>query len=94
MPELQRLHKRLAPAGVVVLGVNQSERTETVAAYQEALGISFPTAMDQRLGVSRAFGVNSIPTTFFIDRDGIIRTIFIGPMTDAVLAGNLRTIYP
>jgi alkyl hydroperoxide reductase subunit AhpC len=76
------------------LGVNQSERTETVAAYQEALGISFPTAMDQRLGVSRAFGVNSIPTTFFIDRDGIIRTIFIGPMTDAVLAGNLRTIYP
>lgn len=94
MPELQRLHERLAPAGVVVLGVNQSERPETVGAYREALGIDFPTAMDQRLGVSRAFGVNSIPTTFFVDRDGIIRNIFIGPMTDAVLASNLRTIYP
>jgi peroxiredoxin len=94
MPELQRLHERLAPAGVVVLGVNQGEGPGAVAAYREELGVVFPTAMDQRLGVSRMYGVNSIPTTFFIDRDGVIRSIFIGPMTDAVLAGNLRAIYP
>jgi cytochrome c biogenesis protein CcmG, thiol:disulfide interchange protein DsbE len=94
MPELQRLHERLAPAGVVVLGVNQGEGLEAVAAYREELAVDFPTAMDQRLGVSRVFGVNSIPTTFFIDRDGVIRNIFIGPMTDAVLASNLRAIYP
>lgn len=94
MPELQRLHERLAPAGVVVLGVNQGERPEVVTAYREQLAVDFPTAMDQRLGVSRVFGVNSIPTTFFIDRDGVIRSIFIGPMTDAVLASNLRAIYP
>jgi peroxiredoxin len=94
MPELQRLHERLAPAGVVVLGVNQGEGPGAVAAYREELGVDFPTAMDQRLGVSRMYGVNSIPKTFFIDRDGVIRSIFIGPMTDAVLAGNLRAIYP
>ena len=94
MPELERLHQRLAEAGVVVLGVNQAETAADIASYREEIGISFPTVVDQRMGVSREYLVNSIPTTFFIDREGTIQTLFIGPMTDAVLAENLRTIYP
>lgn len=94
MPELQRLHNRLGPAGVVVLGVNQGEPPETAAGFMQQLGLSFPVALDQRTGVSQQYLVNSLPTTFFIDRDGVIRNTFIGPMSDAVLAQNLRTIYP
>lgn len=94
MPELQRLHERLADAGVVMLGVNQGEAPDVVARYRAEIGVDFPTALDQRTGVSQQYLVNSLPTTFFIDRDGVIQTLFIGPMTDAVLAENLRTIYP
>ena len=94
MPELQRLHEQLAAAGVVVLGVNQGERPETVASYRQEVGVDFPTVLDQRTAVSQLYLVNSLPTTFFIDRDGVIRNVFIGPMTDAVLASNLRAIYP
>ncbi|MEA3337703.1 MAG: redoxin domain-containing protein [Chloroflexota bacterium] len=94
MPELQRLHEQLSRAGVVVLGVNQNETPDIVSRYREGLGIDFPTVIDQRLRVSREYAVNSIPTTFFIDRDGVIQRTFIGPMTDAVLAQNLKAIYP
>jgi peroxiredoxin len=94
MPELQRLHDRLGEAGVVVLGVNQGESPETAAAFLQALDLNFPVALDQRTGVSQQYLVNSLPTTFFIDRDGVIRNTFIGPMSDAVLAQNLRSIYP
>ena len=94
MPELQRLHEQLGPAGVVVLGVNQQESIQQVTSYRQELGVDFPTVLDQRLGTSRAYAVNSLPTTFFIDREGIIRNMFIGPMTDAVMADNLRSIYP
>ena len=94
MPELQRLHEQLGPAGVVVLGVNQQESIQDVASYRQDLGVDFPTVLDQRLGVSREYAVNSLPTTFFIDREGTIRNMFIGPMTDAVMADNLRSIYP
>lgn len=94
MPELQRVHDRLAEAGVVVLGINQAESPEVIARYQRELAVDFPTVQDSRLGVSRQYLVNSLPTTFFIDREGVIRTIVIGPMTDAVLAQNLRLIYP
>ena len=94
MPELQRLHERLGPAGLVVMGVNQNEAPETIERYRQELGLDFPTLLDLRLGTSREYAVNSIPTTFFIDREGVIRNLFIGPMTDAVLADNLKTIYP
>jgi cytochrome c biogenesis protein CcmG/thiol:disulfide interchange protein DsbE len=94
MPELQRLHERLVEAGLVVLGVNQAEQLPAVTSYRQELGIDFPSVVDPRLGVSRQYGVNSLPTTFFIDRVGVIRDIFIGPMTDAVLADKLRKIYP
>lgn len=94
MPELERLHQRLRPAGVVVLGVNQAEDAATVARFRQALAITFPTALDSRAGVSRLYGVDSLPTTFFVDREGVIRDVFIGPMTDAVLADRLRKVYP
>jgi cytochrome c biogenesis protein CcmG, thiol:disulfide interchange protein DsbE len=94
MPELQRLHERLGEAGVAVIGVNQGEQPETAAAFMQALALDFPVALDQRTGVSQQYLVNSLPTTFFIDRNGVIRNTFIGPMTDAVLAQNLRSIYP
>lgn len=94
MPELQRLHERRAAAGVAVVGVNQGESPETAAAFLQALSLDFPVALDQRTGVSQTYLVHSLPTTFFIDRGGVIRQIFIGPMSDAVLAGNLRSIYP
>ncbi|MER2599072.1 MAG: TlpA disulfide reductase family protein [Caldilineales bacterium] len=94
MPELQRLHERLAASGVAVVGVNQGESASTAATYFQTLGLDFPVALDERTGVSQLYLVNSLPTTFFIDRDGIVRNVFIGPMTDAVLTQTLRSIYP
>lgn len=94
MPELQRLHERLADAGVRVVGVNQGEQPAQAAAFMQTLGLTFPVALDQRTGVSQQYLVNSLPTTFFIDREGVVRSMFIGPMSDAVLAQNLRSIYP
>ncbi|MFZ2489355.1 MAG: TlpA disulfide reductase family protein [Anaerolineae bacterium] len=94
MPELQRLHERLAGAGVRVVGVNQGEQPAQAAAFMQTLGLTFPVALDQRTGVSQQYLVNSLPTTFFIDREGVVRSMFIGPMSDAVLAQNLRSIYP
>ena len=94
MPELQRLHDRLGPGGLVVLGINQDEPDQAIAAFRQELGVSFPTVIDRRMGVSREYAVNSIPTTFFVDRQGVIRDRFIGPMSDAVLADKTAAIYP
>jgi cytochrome c biogenesis protein CcmG/thiol:disulfide interchange protein DsbE len=93
LPELKSASERYA-GQVAVIGVNQAETAATVAKSAPELGLTFPIPLDQSGAVSRLYGVRSLPTTFFIDRDGVIRQIQSGPLTEAVLAQLLRTIYP
>lgn len=93
MPELEAANVRLA-GQVAVIGVNQGEAEAEVAAFAGSLGVSFRMPLDERMDVSRAYAVRSLPTTFFIDRSGIIRQVQVGPLTEATLAQSLRSVYP
>jgi len=93
LPELQAAHERYA-GQVIVAGVNQMEPPASVAAFAGQAGLSFPLPLDARGDVSRRYAVRSLPTTFFIDRGGVIRRIQIGPVTEATLAQALQTIFP
>ena len=93
LPELQAASQRLA-GQVAIVGVNQAETPAEVQAFAEKLGLSFTIPLDQSADVSRLYRVRSLPTTFFIDRSGIIRQMQIGPVTEATLAQLLKTIYP
>jgi alkyl hydroperoxide reductase subunit AhpC len=74
--------------------VNQGENSQQVRGFVEPLGFTFPMPLDERMDVSRQYLVRNLPTTFFIDRDGIIRHTQIGPLTEATLAQRLRSVYP
>ena len=93
LPELQAASERLA-GQVAIVGVNQAETPAEVRAFAEKLGLTFAIPLDQDAEVSRLYRVRSLPTTFFIDRSGVIRQMQIGPVTEATLAQSLKTIYP
>jgi len=93
LPELQSAAARY-DGEIVLAGVNQAEAETAVAAFAHDLGINFPIPLDAQARVSRLYGARSLPTTFFIDRQGIIRQVQIGPVTEATLAQRLRSIYP
>lgn len=52
----------------------QRETQETGAQYIEEQGFSFPVYFDTEQKAARAYGIMSIPTTVFIDKDGYIVT--------------------
>ncbi len=93
LPELQAAHERYA-GEVIIVGVNQAEAAAAVATFARQVGLSFLLPLDAQHHVSQKYAVRSLPTTFFIDRDGIIRRIQIGPLTEATLAQALKTIFP
>jgi peroxiredoxin len=93
LPELRAASERHGNQ-VAIVGVNQAETPATVAKSAPALGLTFPIPLDKSGTVSRVYGVRSLPTTFFIDRDGVIRQIQNGPLTEATLEQLLRTVYP
>ena len=49
-------------------------------------GLSFPIALDSFASTSEAYRVSALPTTYFIDRNGVIQdVVFGGPMAQALI---------
>jgi cytochrome c biogenesis protein CcmG, thiol:disulfide interchange protein DsbE len=93
LPELQEASRRYA-GQLDIIGVNQAEPAEGVTAFAEQFGLTFPIPLDINADASRRYAVRSLPTTFFVDRAGVIRHIQSGPLTEATLAQALKKIFP
>jgi len=81
MPAMERFAKE-AQGKVQVLAVaaDGTEPPEALAAFADDLGLSFPVLFDGGTAGARyrAFG---LPTTLFIDRNGVVQYRVSGPMT-------------
>lgn len=87
-PAFVRKYKQYKDQGFVILGVNtQDENTdEGVLTFMRNTSVNFPIARDVSDNLSRAYRVNGLPTSVFIDRAGIVRDIIVGgPISDAKL---------
>ena len=93
MLALQAVAQAYREQGVRVLGVNQAEEPNQVVGFMQTLGLDFPVLLDRDAAVSQLYRVRSLPTTFFIDREGVIREIVIGgPMSQALLASKMESL--
>ena len=93
MPALQSIALSTASRGVRVVGINQAEDAAQVTGFMQTLGLDFPVLLDRDAAVSQLYRVRSLPTTFFVDRDGVIREIVIGgPMSQALLASKIESL--
>lgn len=90
MPWLQKLHERYAEQGLVVLGLaTDAAGRAPVERFLAERGITYPVAMADDAIVRDFGGIRGIPTTFIIDRAGVIRHrvvgIFAQPAMDAAV---------
>lgn len=79
---------------VLFLGVDQGEAPATVQKYVDELGLTFTIPMDTEQDAASRYNVHGLPTTFFIDREGKIRSIWSGEMNSITLAENIERIVP
>ena len=93
MPALQAAAERYA-GRVVIAGVDQGESPEVVARFIQEAGITFPIPMDRDFRVGDRYNVKGLPTTFFVDKYGYIRHLWIGEMNSIVLAEGIAKIWP
>ncbi len=94
MPALEIIWQQHNRGDVVVLGVDQGESVGTVSEYvRQNVGVTFPLPLDRSQAVGDLYLVRSLPTTFFIDAQGIIREIRVGgPMESDFLTQQVRKL--
>ena len=67
---------------VVFLGIAWTDTPNNAAAYLEKFEITYPNGPDLGSRISSIFNRNlGVPETYFIDRNGVLRSIKIGPFT-------------
>jgi len=72
-----KLHEQLKGTELVILKIAIKDKEEDVKKYKSDFNISFPLLIDEDAKVANAYGVQSHPETFFINREGkIIGRVF------------------
>ena len=93
LPALQAAAERY-DGEVLIVGVDQGEAAATVQSFVDELGLTFPIPMDADMDVAQEYNVKGMPTTFFVDADGVIRHIWTGEMNSVTLAEGIAKIWP
>lgn len=81
MPEMEAFHSEFGDrVRVLALGADSRESPEQLRKFAEAMGVTFPVIHDEGAGAFE-YRVVGIPTSFFIDKNGIIQVRHMSALT-------------
>ncbi len=87
MPAIQNIYREYSSQGLQVLAINATNQDELadVTSFIQENRLTFPIFLDLNGNVSDLYQVRSLPTTYFIDQEGVIIKIIVGQMSEALL---------
>jgi len=92
MPDTITLYQEYRSRGFEIVAVNIAETPERVSAFVERHGVPFPVVLDQSGAVRQAYFVRALPTSIFLDKEGIIEAIHVGALTEGMLRQYLSRL--
>lgn len=91
-PGLERMWQRYRDRGVTFIGVDIQDKEEAALAYIEEFGITYPNGRDLNGRITIDYGVGGIPVTFFIDREGMIASRWVGAINETMLMERIEEL--
>ncbi len=79
MPSMEKLHQKFKDKDFVMMGINLQESDATVLKFFKEYKLTFTTLLDSTGDVGTVFRIRGIPTTFILDKNGIIIGKAMGP---------------
>lgn len=92
MPLLESRYLSLKEAGFVVLGINFDDPQDDVRTYAEALQLTFPLLLDPGGLIQELYRIRGYPSSILVDREGLVRVVQVGLMSEDQLDGYLEEL--
>jgi peroxiredoxin len=95
MPAIEKVYNEYKDQGLVVLAVNMTYQDTPIdiAPFVAEYGLTFPILLDPAGSVGTAYQLRSLPSSFFINRNGVINEVVIGgPMAEALLRTRVEAL--
>jgi peroxiredoxin len=96
MPALQQVFNDYEDLGLIIAAINATNQDSIseAASFVSENNLTFPIPLDKTGSVSRSYNLHSLPTTVFVDSQGIIRKIIIGgPIPTALLRVQVEKLF-
>ena len=91
-PALEGLWQEYRDRDVVFVGVAYADTETAATLFLDEFGITYPNGPDLGTRISDAYRMKGVPEKFFIDRQGQIRAVIIGPASEAEYRRQLEML--
>lgn len=78
--------------GVTFVGLNVLENSSAVSSYKDEFQVPYPLVLDPQGEITGVYKPVGIPTSWFIDAEGVIRYVHSGPLTGEMIQNILDNI--
>lgn len=85
MPEFESVYREYRDQGFEILAVNMGQESAAIRNASRRLDVTYPLLEDPLKITTERYGVKAAPTSFLIDREGVLRERINSPMTGKVL---------
>ncbi len=93
MPALQSFYDNNKDEGFTVIAINDGDPLADVAKFAKDYDLTFPIWLDPTyIATEEAFKTMNLPSSFVIDRDGIVQLLWVGGISRAMLEEHVTPL--
>ena len=93
MPALQSFYDNHKDEGFTVIAINDGDPLADIAKFAEDYELTFPIWLDPTyIATEQAFKTLNLPSSFVIDRDGIVQLLWVGGISRAMLEEHVTPL--
>ena len=95
MQSIEKVYEEYREQGFTVLAINMTYQDDRLAVtpFVDKQKLTFPILLDETGTIGKTYELRSLPSSYFIRRDGIINEVVIGgPMSEALLRTRIEDI--
>lgn len=95
MPTIEKVYQEYKDQGFIVLAIDMTYQDDpfAIVPFAQQYGLTFPILLEETGDVASAYQLRSLPSSYFINRAGVIAEVVIGgPMSEALLRTRIEKI--
>ncbi|MBI3978225.1 MAG: redoxin domain-containing protein [Chloroflexi bacterium] len=94
MPDIEAVYQEHRDHGLIVLGIDVQEDPVIVQRFLRERSFSWTFLVDESGEVGMLYRLTALPTSYFVDPEGVIRSIQTGATTKSGMERQLALILP
>jgi cytochrome c-type biogenesis protein len=93
MPEFQKAYEEWNARGFEILAIAYNDTEAAMESFRDEFGLRFALALDESGAINEAYSIQTRPSSYLIDGDGVILARHFGIMTESQLSELLHEAF-